>query len=89
MSFYGSREHPRGMGPLIRLCLHYGVEPWFIPLGEPWRNGMVENFNNHYQQKFLRKVVMASVEDLQSGSLVFEQRHNSKYRYSKLKRMFP
>jgi len=85
MSFYGSRKHPRGMGPLIRLCLHYGVEPWFIPLAEPWRNGMVEHFNDHYQQKFLRKVVMASVEDLQSGSLVFEQRHNSKYRYSKLK----
>lgn len=85
MSFYGSRKHPRGMGPLIRLCLHYGVEPWFIPVAEPWRNGMVENFNDRYQQKFLRKVVMASVEDLQSSSLVFEQRHNSKYRYSKLK----
>jgi len=85
MSFYGSWRHPRGMGPLIRLCLHYGVEPWFIPLAEPWRNGMVEHFNDHYQQKFLRKVLMASVEDLRRGSLTFEQRHNSKYRYSKLK----
>ena len=31
MSFFGSRRHPRGMGPLIRLCL-LGVEPWFIPM---------------------------------------------------------
>ena len=73
------------MGPLIRLCLHHGVEPWFIPMGEPWRNGMVENFNERYQQRFLGKVSMASVADLHAGSLAFEQRHNSRYRYSKLK----
>jgi transposase InsO family protein len=85
LSFFGSRRHPRGMGPLIRLCLHHGVEPWFIPMGEPWRNGMVENFNERYQQRFLGKVSMASVADLHAGSLAFEQRHNSRYRYSKLK----
>jgi transposase InsO family protein len=85
MSFFGSPTHPRGMGPLIRLCLHNGVEPWFIPMAEPWRNGMIENFNDRYQQMFLGKVLMASLEDLQSGSLAFEQRHNSRYRYSKLK----
>ena len=45
---------------------------------------MIENFNDRYQQKFLGKVVMASEEDLKAGSLVFEQRHNSRYRYSKL-----
>jgi len=84
MSFYGSPTHPRGMGPLIRLCLHNGVEPWFIPMSEPWRNGMIENFNNRYQQMFLGKVTMSSQEDLKTESLVFEQRHNSKYRYSKL-----
>jgi transposase InsO family protein len=85
MSFFGSPTHPRGMGPLIRLCLHNGVEPWFIPMAEPWRNGMIEKFNDRYQQRFLGKVVLASMEELQSGSLAFEQRHNSKYRYSKIK----
>jgi transposase InsO family protein len=85
MSFFGSPTHPRGMGPLIRLCLHNDVEPWFIPMAEPWRNGMIENFNDRYQQMFLGKVIMASMEDLQSSSLAFEQRHNSKYRYSKIK----
>ena len=43
MSFYGSPTHPRGMGPLIRLCLHNDVHVWFIPVNEPWRNGVVEN----------------------------------------------
>jgi hypothetical protein len=33
---------------------------------------------------FLGKIVMATEEDLKAGSLVFEQRHNSSYRYSKL-----
>jgi transposase InsO family protein len=84
MSFFGSPTHPRGMGPLIRLCLHQGVEPWFIPMSEPWRNGIIEQFNDHYQQKFLDKVIMTTVDELQSGTLAFEQRHNSQYRYSKL-----
>ena len=39
LAFFGSPAHPRSMGPLIRLCLHYGVNLWFIPPSEPWRNG--------------------------------------------------
>lgn len=84
MSFFGSPTHPRGMGPLIRLCLHNDGEPWFIPVAEPWRNGIIESFNDRYQQMFLRKVIMATENDLKAGSLEFEQRHNSRYRYSKL-----
>ncbi len=84
MSFFGSPRHPRGMGPLIRLCLHTGIEPWFIPMAEPWRNGKVEWFNDLYQQKFLGKVMMTTADELKAGTLAFEQRHNSTYRYSKL-----
>jgi len=84
MVFYGSPTHPRGMGPLIRLCLQYGIELWFIPQSEPWRNGVVEQFNHHYQQKFLRRVSMRTEEELQEGALAFEHKHNSRYRYSKL-----
>jgi len=89
MSFFGSRRHPRGMGPLIRLCLHHGIEPWFIPMAEPWRNGMIEKFNDRYQKMFLQKNIMTSEEELHAGSLAFEQRHNSKYRFSKLKGRTP
>jgi transposase InsO family protein len=84
MTFFGSRRHPRGMGPLIRLCLNNGVEPWFIPVAEPWRNGVVEKFNDHYQQRFLGKITMTSEAELRTQSLAFEQRHNGTYRYSKL-----
>lgn len=89
MSFFGSPTHPRGMGPLIRLCLHYGIELWFIPMAEPWRNGVVEQFNDLYQQKFLGKVPMSTMEELRKETLAFEQRHNSRYRYSKLKGKTP
>jgi hypothetical protein len=77
------------MGPLIRLCLAYGVSLWFIPPAEPWRNGIVEKFNDHYQQKFLAKVNKASMEQLKKKSLAFEHRHNSSYRYSKLQGKTP
>lgn len=84
MSFYGSPTHPRGMGPLIRLCLHHNIHLWFIPVKEPRRNGVVEKFNDHYNKKFLSKVTICSKPDLIQESLSFEYRHNSQYRYSKL-----
>ena len=87
--FYGSRRHPRGMGKLIRLCLPLGIEPCFIPMAEPWRNGVVEKFNHHWREKFLARVAMESQEDLVREGLAFEQRHNSRYRYSKLKGKTP
>jgi transposase InsO family protein len=89
MAFFGSPAYPRGMGPLIRLCLHYGVQLWFIPPSEPWWNGVVEKFNDHYQQKFLDKIMMSSMPQLRQESLAFEHRHNSTYRYSKLKGKTP
>jgi len=89
MAFFGSPIHPRGMGPLIRLCLYYGIKLWFIPPSEPWWNGVVEKFNDHYQQKFLDKVTMSSMLQLRQESLAFEHRHNSTYRYSKIKGKTP
>jgi len=89
LAFYGSPTHPRGMGPLIRICLRYGVNLWFIPPSEPWRNGVVEKFNDHYQQRFLAKVTMISMPQLRQESLAFEHRHNSTYRYSKIKGQSP
>jgi putative transposase len=89
LSFYGSPTHPRGMGPLIRLCLRYGVHLWFIPPSEPWWNGVVENFNDHYREKFLDKVSMSTMGQLRQESLAFENRHNRTYRYSKIRGKTP
>jgi transposase len=87
--FYGSRRYPRGMGNLIRLCLLNCVEPWFIPMAEPWRNGVVEKFNDHFRARFLTKVVMNTADELREQSLIFEQKHNTRYRYSKLRGRTP
>ena len=45
---------------------------------------MIESFNDRYQQMFLGKIAMASEDELKAASLVFEQRHNNRYRYSRL-----
>lgn len=82
--FFGSPRHPRGMGKLIRLCLHHEIEPIFIPIGAPWRNGVVEKFNNHWRQKFFMRTVMKDLPELRQQSLAYERRHNERYRYSKL-----
>jgi len=82
--FLGAWRYPRGMGSLIRLCLLHGTQVWFIPPSEPWRNGIVEKFNDHWRYKFLRRVSIGSEEQLRRDSLRFEQRHNGSYRYSAL-----
>lgn len=87
--FYGSRRYPRGLGILIRLCLANGVEPWFIPPAEPWRNGVIEKFNDHYRQGFLRREKVQDGAELLPASLLFEQKHNSRYRYTKLQGRTP
>jgi putative transposase len=84
MVFYGSRAHPRGMGPLIRLCLASQVEPWFIPPAEPWRNGVVEKFNHIWGQLGPLGRDVSSLATLDDGNRAFEERHNAHYRYSKL-----
>ena len=58
-------------------------------LQNPGGNGIVEQFNDDYQQKFLSRVTMASILQLRQESLTFEHRHNSVYRYSKLKGKTP
>src|SRR3954454_15557825 len=41
----------RTLSRVIRLCLHFGVGPVFIPAGEPQFNGSVENFNGCFQPR--------------------------------------
>ena len=84
MVFYGSRAHPRGLGPLIRLCLAMQVEPWFIPPAEPWRNGVVEKFNDRWRQFGPLRQALTTRTALDRANGTFEDRHNAHYRYSKL-----
>lgn len=87
--FRGSNRYPRGFGFVIRLCLNLNIEPVFIPLSEPWRNGYIEKFQDTFQKMFLRKYHFRNPEELMSRAVAFERRHNEKYRYSYLKGKAP
>jgi len=88
-AFIGSPAHPRALGPLIRLCLGQAIEPWFIPPGEPWRNGVVKKFSDHYRAKFLARVEVPDFAALRPASRAFERRHNTRWRYTTLGGLTP
>lgn len=82
LSFRGSNRHPRSPGLVIRLCLYFGVQPVFIPIGEPWRNGVIEKFNDTYNKKFFRRQWFSSYLMLKRQSKNFQRFHNKHHRYS-------
>jgi putative transposase len=57
LEFRGSNAYPRSLSRLMRVCLDVKVQPVFIPKGEPWRNGVVENLNGLIQRLFLKAKV--------------------------------
>jgi putative transposase len=84
LSFRGSNRHPRSFGLLIRLCLYLGVEVVFIPEREPWRNGIVERFNDVYDKLFWRPQSVRDLAHLREELPHFETFHNTQHRYAKL-----
>ncbi len=84
LSFRGSNRYPRSFGFLIRLCLYLGVEIVFIPEAEPWRNGIVERFNDVYDKLFFRSQRFRDLVHLRQELGYFETFHNQHHRYAKL-----
>jgi len=89
LSFRGSNRYPRSLGIVLRVCLHYGITPVFIPIGEPWRNGVVEHFNDTYGRKFFRRQWFPSYATLKKQAKHFQRFHNRHHRYSCLKGKTP
>ncbi|MGH2745124.1 MAG: hypothetical protein ACRDN8_22060, partial [Thermoleophilaceae bacterium] len=54
------------LGEVVRLCLHQGATPVFIPQGEPWRNGVVEHYNDTFDKRFFRSERFGSREVLRA-----------------------
>ena len=69
-------------GPIVATCLDLGVTPRFIPLREPWRNGVVEHFNDTWDKSFFRTEIFASLEHLRVENHEFIAFHNEHHRYS-------
>jgi hypothetical protein len=89
LSYRGSNRYPRSFSLLVRLCLHLGVEVVFIPEGEPWRNGVVERFNDTYDKLFIRRQRFTDLDHLCRELSVFERFHNEHHRYTKLNQRTP
>jgi hypothetical protein len=89
LCFRGSNRYPRSFGIVLRLCLSLGIEGVFIPIGEPWRNGTVESFNDTYNRRFFRTQWFRSYRQLRSQAKNFELFHNKNHRYSCLKGKTP
>ncbi len=82
LSFWGSLIKPNALGMVIRLCLLYGVTPIFIPVREPWRNGIIEHYNQKMQSAILSAREYTTTEELQKASDSFSIIHNKTHCYS-------
>lgn len=89
LSFRGSNRYPRSFGLVIRLCLYLGVQPVFIPIREPWRNGEIEHFQDVFDKIFFRSQFFPSYQALCQEAKEFEQFHDDNHVYSCLKGMTP
>jgi putative transposase len=53
--FCGGYKVPRVFGQMVRLCLYLGIEPIFLPVAEPQRNGAVEQLNGLWQRALWKR----------------------------------
>jgi len=82
LCFRGSNRYPHSLGLVLRLCLSLNIQPIFIPQGEPWRNGEIENFQDTFDKNFFRVQTFSSFHDLCLEAPHFEDYHNQYYIYS-------
>ncbi len=80
----GSNRSPRSFGLLIRLCLSLEVELLCIQDGEPWRDGIVERFNDVYDPLCFRSQRFRHLANLAHELPRFETFHKTQHRYAKL-----
>jgi putative transposase len=70
-AFTGLGKRRRGVGRFVRVLLYLGVEPIFLPPGEPKRNGLVEGIHRLWARSFFDKNHFASVAHLKRKSPKF------------------
>lgn len=88
LAFWGSLKVPGAVGNVIRLSLSLGVTPVFIPPNEPWRNGIIEHFNNSMQH-YLLKTQYNDLKELREAAAHFDEVHNHTHHYSTQEGMTP
>jgi len=73
----------------VWICLEAGVRVHFIPFAEPWRNPVIEHFNDVFDKRFFRTERFSDLAHLRRRARAFERFHNSHHRYSALKGATP
>lgn len=89
LAFWGSLNRPNALGKIIRLCLMHKVIPVFIPVREPWRQGIIEHFNNTMQSAVLNSGKFNNISQVQQSAEYFCKVHNQSHRYSCLDNLTP
>src|SRR5512134_2426554 len=89
LDFRGSNLYPRSPSKLVRVCLDLGVQPVFIPLREPWRNGVVENLNGLLARFLLRMHTFETEKQLHQAVQRLETTINTTHRLPALQGKTP
>jgi putative transposase len=89
LDFRGSNRHPRSLSKLMRVCLDLGVQPVFIPICEPWRNGVVENLNGLLDRFLFRTQTFETEKQLHQAVQRMETTINTTHRLSTLQGKTP
>ena len=89
LDFRGSNLYPRSPSKLMRVCLDLSVQPVFIPLREPWRNGVVENLNGLLNRFLFRMQTFETEKQLHTAVQRLEMTINTKHRLPALEGKTP
>ena len=89
LDFRCSNLYPRSPSKLVRVCLDLGVRPVFIPLREPWRNGVVENLNGLLDRFLLRTHTFETEKQLHKAVQRMQTTINTKHRLPALQGKTP
>jgi len=86
-----SRQPPpsRALSKLMRVCLDLGIQPVFIPLREPWRNGVIENLNGLLDRFLFRTPTFETEKQLHQAVQRMQTSINTRHRLPALEGKTP
>jgi hypothetical protein len=88
-AFSGGGKAKRVFSQFVRLCLYFGVEPIFLPVREPQRNGDVESLNRLWQRAFWNRRRFRTVRQVWRAAPEFHQWYWCHYAPPKLRGQTP
>ena len=78
-AFNGGYKVQRLFGAFVRLCLYVGIEPIFLPVGEPKRNRVVERLHGLWAQAFWHRHRFDGVAEVRRAAPQFMRFYMERY----------